>query len=276
MRARRSRREDGAAFRFACSIAISITFPTYSRARDCSQAIRDEVRGAYASAAAEPKIIGGTKADPADWPSTFVFESADGGGCTSTLVGERVAAITAAHCVADGGSGTLINHSQQIAVACHRHPVYRHFEVDDPSKREQTSPDFALCVMQEPVPGGAFERIDSKGTDIVKNRKVHLLGFGCTETGGSDGVSACSMKVVRTSQRCRLRQKITTRRRGSARRLLGRQRRWRLPAPQRRQDPARARRYQLPWQPLPPRRSCPRPTSPVFCHGPANGRTPSN
>jgi hypothetical protein len=141
---------------------------------------------AYATDVPQPKIIGGTKADPAVWPATFIFEAADGGGCTSTIVGERVA-ITAAHCIEDGGAGTLISHNQQIAVVCHRHPVYEDVELTDDSKREQASPDFALCVLHESLPGGSYERIDIEGKGIVQKNKVHLLGFGCTEPGGGDG-----------------------------------------------------------------------------------------
>ena len=141
---------------------------------------------AYATDVPQPKIIGGTKADPAAWPATFIFVAADGSGCTSTIVGERVA-ITAAHCIVDGGAGTLISHDQQIAVVCQRHPVYEDVELTDDSKRVQASPDFALCVLHEPLLGGSYERIDIEGKDIDTKNKVHLLGFGCTEAGGSDG-----------------------------------------------------------------------------------------
>src|SRR5688572_32627636 len=52
------------------------------------------------------QIIGGRKADPAQWPATFVFANPAGGGCTSTAVGEHTI-ITAAHCIPNGATGVV-------------------------------------------------------------------------------------------------------------------------------------------------------------------------
>src|SRR3990170_3949155 len=54
-----------------------------------------EMRSArlFSDDTADPKIIGGTKANPANWPATFVFQALDGGRCTSTVVGERVVIV---------------------------------------------------------------------------------------------------------------------------------------------------------------------------------------
>ena len=132
------------------------------------------------------QIIGGRKADPAQWPATFVFANPAGGGCTSTAVGERTI-ITAAHCIPNGATGIVEVGNRQIQVVCTHHPVYRTTTGGQPDWEAQASPDFALCSLAESMPGGQFENIDSKGAGIVLNREVHLLGFGCNQPNGVDG-----------------------------------------------------------------------------------------
>jgi hypothetical protein len=139
-----------------------------------------------ANAAIQPQIIGGTPADPADWPSTFVFQDTAGGGCTSTLVSERVL-ITAAHCVDDGATGTLQFAGKTISVICDHHPAYRSVAGNEPDWERRASPDFALCLVANKLPGGFFERIDIEGKGITIDNDVHLLGFGCRTDGGEDG-----------------------------------------------------------------------------------------
>lgn len=136
----------------------------------------------YTDDSAEPQIIGGKKANPLDWPATFVFHDAKGTECTSTLVGSRVV-ITAAHCVENNATGKLL----KIDVLCSRHPSYQAASSNEQGWREKTSPDFALCLLSKPVSGGEFEYIDGEGNNLTKDESIHLLGFGCNKNGGSDG-----------------------------------------------------------------------------------------
>ncbi len=140
----------------------------------------------YADDTAEPKIIGGTKAVPADWPATFVFLDPEGRGCTSTAVGERVI-LTAAHCIADKGVGVVDWKNKTIRTSCYRHPGYRDgVATNDPDWAAKVSPDFALCVTDQPLQEIVAENVDKVGTALVKGRDLHLLGFGCNAKGGSD------------------------------------------------------------------------------------------
>ncbi len=134
----------------------------------------------------QPLIIGGVKADPVDWPMTFVFLDPTGGGCTSTAVGER-AIITAAHCIANNARGSVTVGGHSIATACTHHPDYRSFPSLTPATEPVVSPDFALCSLEHPLPAGLFEHIDTKGQSIAPGNSVHLLGFGCNSVGGHDG-----------------------------------------------------------------------------------------
>jgi hypothetical protein len=132
------------------------------------------------------QIIGGSKADPAQWPMTFVFANPAGGGCTSTAVGERTV-ITAAHCIPNGAIGIVEIGNRRIRTVCTHHPDYRTESGDQPGWEARASPDFALCALSEALPGGLLERIDVDGKSIAKGRQVHLVGFGCNQPGGADG-----------------------------------------------------------------------------------------
>lgn len=131
-------------------------------------------------------IIGGTRAEPSDWPATFVF-SDGGGGCTSTAVGERVL-LTAAHCVHDGAQGVIYREGSTIPVVCDHHPGY-HDGVpnNDPAWEEKVSPDFALCRLGADLTGVEFEWVNADPSVPEHGDLVHLLGFGCNEVGGTDG-----------------------------------------------------------------------------------------
>lgn len=132
------------------------------------------------------QVIGGTKADPAQWPKTFVFANPSGGGCTSTGVGERTI-ITAAHCIPNGATGVVEIGNKRIPTVCAHHPEYRSNSGDQPGWEKYASPDFALCYLSDSLPGGLFERIDTQGANILNGKQVHLLGYGCTQPGGGDG-----------------------------------------------------------------------------------------
>ena len=141
----------------------------------------------FSDESATPQIIGGAKADPTDWPATFVFMTSHGGGCTSTVVGPNVI-LTAAHCIADGATGLIELPSRNINVTCHHHPNYVDgVSESDPNWWEKASPDFALCIADDKLFGFDFERIHKNAPVLSKGQTIHLVGFGCNEVGGTDG-----------------------------------------------------------------------------------------
>jgi hypothetical protein len=126
-----------------------------------------------------PSLYGGAEANPADYPATF-WSSHDGKGCTSTLVAPR-ALLTAAHCVEPTHTAHISRNGRRISGTCTPAPGY-------PQNR---TADWALCLMEEPVDAGTFERINTDSTLVARGRKVRLTGFGCTNadlTGGNDGI----------------------------------------------------------------------------------------
>ncbi len=140
----------------------------------------------YFDDTAVPQIIGGTIADPSDWPATFVFISPQGGGCTSTAIGPKVI-LTAAHCIGDNAKGIVELNGRTVAAACYHHPDYHNNVSDtDPKWSEKVSPDFALCITDDQLAGLDFENIDKEGTELKLGQTIQLVGFGCNAIGGTD------------------------------------------------------------------------------------------
>jgi len=141
----------------------------------------------FAPPGAVPLIIGGTQADPAEWPATFVFSEDGGGDCTSTAIGRRVL-LTAAHCVGNGAHGVIDRGGWTTDVACEHHPAYHDNVADnDPDWERKVSPDFALCRLSEDLTDVELEWLNVDPAVPEDGSVVHLLGFGCNEVGGSDG-----------------------------------------------------------------------------------------
>ena len=121
----------------------------------------------------DSQLIGGTVADPKDWPASPWV-----GNCSSTLVGERVL-ITAAHCVSDGGTKAFQIGATRYSATCTHHPAYR----------QNSTADWALCLVGAPVPEIPFETIAKPG-EVACASAVKFLwtGFGCRVWGeGIDG-----------------------------------------------------------------------------------------
>jgi hypothetical protein len=120
-----------------------------------------------------PQIVGGQKLDTDDWPATLVFETSDG-MCTSTIVGARTV-LTAAHCVAHGGSADVLTKNKTITVRCEHHPSYNPVYL---------SADIALCVATEDIANGhSYERLSLNSAIVREQEPLFLLGYGCTEVG---------------------------------------------------------------------------------------------
>jgi hypothetical protein len=123
-------------------------------------------------------VIGGKVADPKHWPATFVFRT-PAGGCTATAVGSQVL-LTAAHCVTNGGTGSIsAGNTMSGKVTCAHHPSYP----------ADISADFALCSTDKPLPAPAdgFETVNTASDHLpALKQDTILLGYGCTASQGVD------------------------------------------------------------------------------------------
>ncbi|MGD1887517.1 MAG: trypsin-like serine protease [Cohaesibacteraceae bacterium] len=124
---------------------------------------------------AVPQVIGGTPADPEDWPATFAFSSGIN-ACTSTLVGPQVL-LTAAHCVNDGAVGTVVVDGRSVGFTCSHHPSYA----------ADFQYDVALCLTASPIAASIQRPYETLSRDAgfpSIGNDVTLIGFGCRQPGG--------------------------------------------------------------------------------------------
>ena len=122
--------------------------------------------------ATEGKVAGGYVADPKQWPASFFAKlSADSRiqNCTATLIASK-SLITAAHCVADGG--TVIVHKQNDSY----NGRCEHVDHEYPA---ELSADWAMCIMNSDVPAEQYETISFRSDLIAKERGIMLAGYGC-------------------------------------------------------------------------------------------------
>lgn len=142
--------------------------------------------GKFTDDDATPQIIGGSKADPAEWPATFIFQGTDGGRCTSTAVGPQ-AMLTAAHCIKDKAMGIVEVNGKEISATCYQHPDYHSAVLNgDKDWEKKVSPDFALCILVADLKTKDYENVNTSKDVPTLGATIHLLGFGCNKEGGTD------------------------------------------------------------------------------------------
>jgi hypothetical protein len=124
---------------------------------------------------ASPYLIGGTAADPKDWPAS-VYAHMSGAACSATVVGEKVLLI-ATHCVEGGASASFSVGGNAYRAKCTNGPGYD----------GNATADWSLCLTDKPVTGTAYERILTDTSKIKDGDTVRLTGYGCIRKGGGGG-----------------------------------------------------------------------------------------
>jgi hypothetical protein len=127
----------------------------------------------------EPRLENGSVVDPSDWPASFYAKYPIGQesfSCTATLVGPR-SLLTAAHCIADGGSVEI--HRQNRYEPYRGHCEWAHPRDPETAYPKQESADWAMCLMGEEVPAYRYETISLRVDTLHQNGRLLLSGFGC-------------------------------------------------------------------------------------------------
>lgn len=135
----------------------------------------------YDPAKYKVSLIGGRPADPSKFPASF-YTVSNGAACTSTLIGPRVL-LSAAHCVLDGAKVALYLVADEYRGTCSRASAYR----DDcwqNTPEKNCSADYALCLMDRPVPVAAYERVSVDPDLVSPGDEILLSGYGCTRENG--------------------------------------------------------------------------------------------
>jgi secreted trypsin-like serine protease len=130
-----------------------------------------------------PSVVGGTPANPAEWPASLRFER-NGEMCSATVIGSQVV-ITAAHCVAKEETGKLLVGTDQLDLTCYRNHNY--VEGDDSGRY-----DLALCLstshiklVQSPNTfRPVYERVSTDANLPKEDANITIQGYGCIESGG--------------------------------------------------------------------------------------------
>lgn len=129
---------------------------------------------------ADDRLIGGTPADPKDWPAS-VYASMGNARCSATVVGERVLLI-ASHCVSEGGKASFSVGANKYVGTCNHHPEYTRFLIG----RNSTA-DWTLCLIDKPVAGVDYEVLNTNPLKPDKGDVLTLTGYGCIQQGGGGG-----------------------------------------------------------------------------------------
>jgi hypothetical protein len=129
--------------------------------------------------ALSPFLINGKPVDPGTFKNVVNIRIALGNGyagCTATVVGPRTI-ITAAHCGATGGTATFVLDGVNYMAKLTQAPLY--------NSKDQ---DVSLGLVDKDV---TVTPVQVSKTAVTTGLAITLLGFGCTEpggTGGNDGV----------------------------------------------------------------------------------------
>lgn len=136
------------------------------------------------SAEAATRLINGKPVEPGTYKEVVNIKSGNA-GCTATVVGPRVIA-TAAHCARDGATATFSIDGTSYSAKMSRSPLY--IAGDDH--------DIGLGVTSQEITG--IEPASIGGT-AETGLGITLLGYGCTQpggTGGNDGILRIGQNAI--------------------------------------------------------------------------------
>ena len=136
-----------------------------------------------ANAQADTSLIGGRDALPGEYPEV-VYISSGTSRCSATIIGPRTI-LTAAHCISNGGEirpASFVINQTVYKAKCQHHPLYN----------SRYSYDFALCKVDKKL-DVAYASISSTGP--AKSKLVTLMGYGCTQEGGTGGGNDGTLRV---------------------------------------------------------------------------------
>lgn len=122
------------------------------------------------------RVIGGVKVPDGTF-SQVVTAQVNGSTCSATQVGPR-AFITAAHCGRSGSSVSLTTESGSLNGTFFQSPLY-------------PNPDHDLALIVTDTEAKALPLNIGKG--VAAHEKLLILGHGCTQSGGSGGLSGLYM-----------------------------------------------------------------------------------
>jgi hypothetical protein len=125
--------------------------------------------------AESPVLIGGDPVTAAEYPGVF-YTSQGNSRCTGTLIGAQVVA-SAAHCMSNGGGISLSYKGKNYSGTCTHAPQYR----------GNSTADWALCKLSEPIPDAIAEAINTEKERPKVGDYIRLMGFGCVQQGGGGG-----------------------------------------------------------------------------------------
>lgn len=121
----------------------------------------------------KPTLIGGTVANPADWPAS-VYASLSGSRCSATVVGPRVLAI-AAHC--SSGKVSFSVGPNNYTGTCSNAREYS----------SNSTADYSLCLLDREVVGVPYESLNQDASRLRVGNELLLTGYGCIRRGGGGG-----------------------------------------------------------------------------------------
>jgi hypothetical protein len=127
------------------------------------------------AAFADSTLIGGTPADPKEWPAS-VYASMSGASCSATVIGTKTLLI-ASHCVGNGKTASFAVGGNRYTSNCEHHPSYR----------GNSTADWTLCLVDKPVTGIPFESVNADPALVKVGDELQLTGYGCVRPGGGGG-----------------------------------------------------------------------------------------
>ena len=124
----------------------------------------------------DPTLIGGTPADPKEFPAS-IYISAGSGRCTASVVGPQVV-LSAAHCMGQGATITFTSGGNRYSAVCTHSRAYS----------GNSTADYAYCKTDKVVSGIKYEHVMiDKHPNMNVGSEIQLTGFGCVRPGGGGG-----------------------------------------------------------------------------------------